>query len=103
MSLLEINESNFEEEVLKYEGVVLVDFWAPWCGPCKMQTPILERIVESGEVSAKIAKANTDEAPSIAQKYNVSSIPTLIIFKEGKEAERMVGVQPEDVLKKKLK
>ena len=103
MSLLEIKESNFEEEVLKYEGTVLVDFWAPWCGPCRMQTPILERVAESSEISAKIAKVNTDEAPSIAQKYDVSSIPTLIIFKGGKEVEKMIGVQPEDVLKKKLK
>ena len=103
MSLLEIKESNFEEEVLKYGGSVLVDFWAPWCGPCRMQTPILERISGSGEISAKIAKVNTDESPSIAQKYDISSIPTLILFKEGKEVERMIGVQPEDVLKKKLK
>jgi thioredoxin 1 len=103
MSLLEIKESNFEEEVLKYEGTVLVDFWAPWCRPCRMQTPILERVAESGDISAKIAKVNTDESSSIAQKYDISSIPTLILFKEGKEVERMVGVQPEDVLKKKLK
>ena len=102
MSLLEITESNFEEEVVKYNGTILVDFWAPWCGPCRMQTPILERIAQS-DISAKIAKVNTDESPSIAQKYNISSIPTLILFKEGIEVERMVGVQPEDVLKKKLK
>ena len=103
MSLLEVKESNFEGEVLNYNGTVLVDFWAPWCGPCRMQTPILERVDQSGDVSAKIAKINTDESPSIAQKYDISSIPTLIIFKDGKEVERMVGVQPEDVLKKKLK
>ena len=103
MSLLEIKESNFEEEVLNYNGTILVDFWAPWCGPCRMQAPILERVDENGEISAKIAKVNVDEMPSIAQKYDISSIPTLIIFKEGKEVERMMGVQPEDVLKQKLK
>ena len=102
MSLLEVKESDFEEEVLKYNGSVLIDFWAPWCGPCRMQGPILERLAQSGEVSAKIAKINIDESPSIAQKYDISSIPTLILFKDGNEVERMVGVQPEDALKKKL-
>ncbi len=102
MALLEINENNYEAEVLKHSGTVLVDFWAPWCGPCRMQTPILEKLASDGAVSAKIAKLNTDESPSLAQKLGISSIPTLIIFKDGKETERMVGVQPEEVLKKKL-
>jgi len=97
----EVNDSNFKAEVLDAKGKVLVDFWAPWCGPCKMQTPILERLAQSG-VGAKIVKLNTDENPATAQKFNINSIPTLILFSDGKEAERMVGVQPESMLKQKL-
>jgi thioredoxin 1 len=97
----EVNDSNFKAEVLDAKGKVLVDFWAPWCGPCKMQTPILERLAQSG-VGAKIVKLNTDENPATAQKFNIQSIPTLILFSDGKEAERMVGVQPESMLQQKL-
>jgi len=100
-SIAEINSGNFKAEVLDAGGTVLVDFWAPWCGPCRMQTPILEKLIQSG-TAAKITKVNTDENPDIAQKYGISSIPTLIIFKNGQEAERLVGVQPENVLKAKL-
>lgn len=101
--LLEVNTANFDGEVLGSDGLVLVDFWAPWCGPCRMQTPILEQIVEADDLSVKIAKINTDEDPSIAQKYGISSIPTLVLFDSGKEIERFVGVQPEAVLREKLK
>jgi thioredoxin 1 len=97
----EVNDNNFKAEVLDAKGKVLVDFWAPWCGPCKMQTPILERLAQSG-IGAKIVKLNTDENPATAQKFSINSIPTLILFSDGKEAERMVGVQPESVLKQKL-
>ena len=101
--LIEANESNFDSDILGAKGTVLVDFWAPWCGPCKMQTPILEKIADDSSVEAMIVKVNTDENPSIAQKYNIVSIPTLILFKDGQETERFVGVQPESVLKDKLK
>lgn len=100
-NLIEVNSSNFQTEVLNAEGTVLVDFWAPWCGPCRMQTPILEKLAQSG-IKAKIVKVNTDENAEIATKYGINSIPTLIIFKNGQEVERMVGVQPENVLRNKL-
>ncbi|MDY6935192.1 MAG: thioredoxin [Spirochaetota bacterium] len=101
--VLEVNDFSFDNEVLGHKGKVLVDFWAPWCGPCRMQAPILERIAQSGEVDAKITKVNTDESRDIAARYNIQSIPTLIIFDNGKEIERLVGTRPEDELKEKLK
>jgi thioredoxin 1 len=99
--LLEVSTSTFDAEVLETKGKVLVDFWAPWCGPCRMQTPILEKLADAG-LSTKIVKCNIDESPEIAGKYFIQSIPTMILFMDGKELERMVGVQPETVLKGKL-
>ena len=88
--ILELTESNFAAETKS--GLVLVDFWAPWCGPCRMQGPILEQIV--GKVAgAKIAKLNVDDAPALAAKFGVQSIPTLIVLKNGQIAKQFVGVQ----------
>ena len=88
--ILELTESNFAAETKS--GLVLVDFWAPWCGPCRMQTPILEQIV--GKVpGAKIAKLNVDDAGAIAAKFNVMSIPTLLVLKDGRTVQQFVGVQ----------
>ena len=93
--ILELNDNNFAAETKT--GVVLVDFWAPWCGPCRMQGPILEQIV--GKVAgAKIAKLNVDDAPAIAAKFGVQSIPTLLVLKNGEIAKQFVGVQQASVL-----
>ena len=100
-AVTELNETNFDSTISS-GGKVLVDFWAPWCGPCRMQTPILEKLSGDDSVKAQICKLNTDENASIAQKHEISSIPTLILFENGNEIDRMVGVQPENVLKEKL-
>ncbi|HIQ95968.1 MAG TPA: thioredoxin [Candidatus Limivivens merdigallinarum] len=89
------NTTNFETEVLKSDKPVLVDFWATWCGPCQRQTPIIEELSKEGYA---VGKLDVDENPSIAQQYGVMSIPTLIVFKDGKEAARLVGLQSKDKL-----
>ena len=96
------NDANFEQEVLKNNKPVLVDFYADWCGPCKMQGPIIEEIAKEIGDKAKIGKFNMDENPKIAQQFEVMSIPTLIIFKDGKAAETMIGVQSKNILIEKL-
>lgn len=90
---------NFESEVLQAKGPVLVDFWATWCMPCRMQGPAIEKLAEEGYNAGKL---NVDEEQELAARYRVMSIPTLIIFKDGKEADRMVGVQSKELLAKKL-
>ena len=92
-----LDTTNFEETISS--GVSLVDFWATWCGPCKMLSPIIDSLATKIE-DAIIAKVNIDEARAIAEKFNVSSIPTIIIFKDGEEKERITGVKPEgEILK----
>lgn len=91
---------NFEAEVLKAEGPVLVDFWAEWCMPCKMQGPAIDKLAAEGY---QVGKVNVDEEGALAAAYGVMSIPTLIIFKDGKEADRMVGLQSKDALANKIK
>jgi thioredoxin 1 len=94
--VVELNDSNFEEQIKK--GIVLVDFWAPWCGPCRSQVPIIEALAEKVDGKAIVAKLNVDDAASAAGKFGVMSIPTLIVFKDGAEAKRFVGVQSEEKL-----
>ena len=101
MSVIKVTEQNFEAEVLNSDVPVLVDFWAVWCGPCQMQGPIIDELSE--EVSGvKFGKLNVDENMSLAQKYRVASIPTLLVFKDGKIAASAIGLQSKDGLKKLL-
>lgn len=93
MSVISLNEKNFEEEVLKSEKPVLIDFWASWCGPCKMMSPVIDAIAEEMGEKVKVCKINIDEEQNLAVKYNVMSIPTFIVIKDGKEVSRSVGVQ----------
>lgn len=100
MAAIKFTTNNFEAEVLKSEVPVLVDFWATWCGPCQMQGPVVEQAAEEMAGTVKIGKLNVDEEGSIAQQYGVMSIPTLIVFKNGKEVGRAVGFQTLEQLKK---
>lgn len=94
MSEITFSDQNFETEVLQSGSPVLVDFWAPWCGPCKMIGPIVEEIAKEYESKGvKVGKLNVDENPEMAQKFGVMSIPTLIIFKDGELKEQLVGMQ----------
>lgn len=96
--LKKLNNHNFQNEILENAGIALVDFYADWCGPCKMLSPIIDEISEE-RTDITVGKVNVDENNSLAAKYNVMSIPTMIIFKNGKEQARVVGVRPkEDIL-----
>ena len=101
-NILTLNDSNFDQEVLETSDAVLVDFWAPWCGPCKMIAPIVEQIAEEYADKLKVGKVNTDEAMQTAAKFGIKSIPTLIIFKEGKPVDQIVGAVPKDHITEKI-
>ena len=91
-----LDESNFDSQTSK--GIALIDFWAPWCGPCKMLGPILEELAAEVGAKALIAKVNVDESPALAQKFNVMSIPAVFIMKDGKQISSMIGLQDKETL-----
>ncbi|MDD2597608.1 MAG: thioredoxin [Kiritimatiellae bacterium] len=100
-SILELTESNFKETIAS--GIVLVDFWAPWCGPCKMQTPILEnQVVAQVADKARIAKVNVDDNKNLAAEYSIKSIPTILLFKDGAIVKQFTGLQRADALIKAI-
>ena len=98
----EFNEENFEEEVINYSGTTLVDFYAVWCGPCKMMSPIIDGIAEEKIQNLKVGKVNVDEAQDLAGKYGIMSIPTIIIFKNGIPTKTFVGVTSKEEIKQSL-
>lgn len=102
MAEVTITDSNFDQEVLKSDLPVLVDFWAPWCGPCKIIGPVVEELAKEYEGKVKIGKLNVDQNPDTATKYAVMSIPSLLIFKKGSPFKTMVGAQGKENIKKEL-
>jgi thioredoxin len=99
---IELNETNFDQEVLKAPGVVLVDFYAPWCGPCRMLAPLLEQLADEFAGRVKIVKVNVDDAPELAMRYGITGVPTLILFRSGLILDTWVGLPSPRALKSRL-
>jgi thioredoxin 1 len=97
---IQLTDANFEQEVVKSGTPVLVDFWAPWCGPCRMIGPVIEELAREYEGKVKVCKLNTDENPETASRFQISAIPTVLFFKGGKMVKDAVGLQPKEELKK---
>ncbi len=98
----QVTDSTFDEEVVESDVPVLVDFWAPWCGPCRMVAPVVDEIAEQYAGQVKVVKVNTDENPNVASKYGIRSIPTLMIFKGGQRVDMVVGAVPKTTLAQTL-
>ena len=99
---IEFSDSNFEQEVLQSTDGVLVDFWAPWCGPCRQIAPLIDQLAEQFSGTIKVGKLNIDENPSVTGQYGIQSIPTLLLFKQGEVVERFVGMPPKAKLEEAL-
>jgi len=97
-AIAEVSQTTFQSDVLSSDKPVLVDFWAPWCGPCKMLAPVIEEVAGALGAQAKFVKLNTDENPNIAAQYGISGIPTLIVFKGGEAVDRIVGFVPKSAI-----
>lgn len=102
MSVIVLTDDNFASEVIEAGRTVLVDFWAEWCGPCRMVAPVVEEIAKDLEGKLKVGKLNVDEAQNTAAKYNIMSIPTLVVFKGGEEVERIIGSLPRAAIDEKI-
>jgi len=100
--MFEITKDNFEKEVLNSDKPVLIDFWAPWCAPCKIMEPTVEKVAEEMKDRIKVGKSNVDEEPDIAADLSVLNIPTLILFKGGKEVARMIGIKSREAIESKI-
>ena len=98
MAEITLIEVNFENEVLKSDKPVLVDFWASWCGPCRMLSPVISELAEEYEGRVKVGKVNVDEEPELASKFDVMSIPTLLVFEDGELVNRAVGARPKEMI-----
>lgn len=99
---MKFTDANFQEEVLKADKLAIVDFYADWCGPCKMLGPVIEQLAEEYEGSVKIGKINVDDSPAVAQKYSVMTIPTVMFFKNGEPVHKIVGVERKEVFEEKI-
>lgn len=102
MAIIEVNSASFESEVLQSDKPVLIDFWAPWCGPCKALNPVIQKLAEEVGDKVKICKINIDENPDVAGKYSIMSIPTLLIMKDGSPVDQLVGLVQKSKIMDKL-
>ncbi len=96
MSILHLTSANFKEEVVENEGVTLVDFWAPWCGPCQMVGPVMEEVAKEMEGKVKVGKVNVDEEGALGQEYEIMSIPAVFVFKNGEVVEKLIGAMAKE-------